>query len=197
MSTKGEATKKKIIRAAKRLFRLKGYGDTSIDDICRESGVKRGNLYFYFKSKEELARVAIDEAAEKNIPFLEAMMDDEPDPLRRIELMIDGIIAYYKSRGSKASCMFGTIAQEVGESNRVLADATNRFFISWTQLLSSQFDEAKDTGRISHEHDSTALSHLIISSLEGALILYKASMQQDAYNKTRDALKSTLEGLRL
>jgi AcrR family transcriptional regulator len=103
MGIKGEATKEKIVRTAKRLFRHQGYSNTTVDDICRESGVKRGNLYFYFKSKEHLAEVAINDSQKKYIPFFHAMIDDETDPLRRIELMIDGIVSYYSARKDKAS----------------------------------------------------------------------------------------------
>lgn len=102
MATKGEITKSRIIDTARRLFRKQGYAKTSIDDICTESGVKRGNLYFYFKSKEDIARAAIEDAVTKNIPFFEALMADEADPLKKIELMIDGIVSFHIARGGKA-----------------------------------------------------------------------------------------------
>ncbi len=103
MGEKGEATKKRIVRASRRLFRDQGYGNTSIDDICRESGVTKGNLYFYFDSKQELACAAIDDSTKSYIPFFRTLMEDEADPLRRIELMIDGIVGYYAARAGKAS----------------------------------------------------------------------------------------------
>lgn len=196
MGSKGAVTKNRIIKTARMLFRLNGFGNTSIDDICRESGVTRGNLYFYFRSKEALARAAIEDSAQKKIQFFESLMEDEPDPLRKIELLIDGITAYYVSRGSKASCLFGTIAQEVGDSSNELAEATNGFFTAWDDLLTGLFDEAKATGIIEDDRDSEALSYLLISSLEGALILYKASKDVKAYTKTHDALKAVLMGLR-
>ncbi|MFC1836483.1 TetR/AcrR family transcriptional regulator [Thermodesulfobacteriota bacterium] len=102
MGTKGDETKKRIIRASRRLFRRQGFSATSMDDICRESGVKRGNLYFHFKGKEELALAVINDYAEKIIPFFRILIDDEPDPVRRIELMIDGIMGYYEARTNMA-----------------------------------------------------------------------------------------------
>jgi TetR/AcrR family transcriptional regulator, transcriptional repressor for nem operon len=102
VTTKGEVTKSRIIDTARQLFRKQGYAKTSIDDICTASGVKRGNLYFYFKSKEDVAHAAIEEAASKNIPFFEALMADEADPLKKIELMIDGIVSFHVTSGCKA-----------------------------------------------------------------------------------------------
>ena len=103
MIRKGQATKEKIVTAAVRLLRKRGYSGTTIEDICAESGVKRGNLYFYFRSKEELAREALGFAAQRHLPFFLELMEDEPDPLRQVELMIHGVCGFYTARGGKAT----------------------------------------------------------------------------------------------
>lgn len=101
MGSRGDNTRKKLVDTARRLFRRHGYASTSIEDICRDSGVKRGNLYFYFRSKEELARAALEDAKVKHISFFEILASDEPDPLRRVEAIIDGIVSYHADRHCK------------------------------------------------------------------------------------------------
>ena len=54
--------RKCLVQAAHRLFASRGYYNTSIADILKESGCTRGVLYYYFSSKEELGYAAIDEA---------------------------------------------------------------------------------------------------------------------------------------
>jgi AcrR family transcriptional regulator len=54
-------SKKCLVETALRLFSSRGYHNTSIADILRESGCKRGTLYHYFSSKEELGYAVIDE----------------------------------------------------------------------------------------------------------------------------------------
>lgn len=73
-----------------------------MDEICKQSGVQKGNLYFYFKSKEELAQAALQDALERQIPFFHAFMQDETDPLRKVELMIDGIVSFHAARNCEA-----------------------------------------------------------------------------------------------
>ena len=53
-SAKGAATRDQILDAASRLIYLRGYHCTSLDDVLRESGIGKGNFYYYFRSKEEL-----------------------------------------------------------------------------------------------------------------------------------------------
>jgi AcrR family transcriptional regulator len=45
-------TREQILDAASRLIHVRGFNNTSVDEILKESGVGKGNLYYYFKSKE-------------------------------------------------------------------------------------------------------------------------------------------------
>lgn len=46
--------KKDIVRNTKELFAQKGYGATSMEDICTINNRSKGSIYYHFKSKEEL-----------------------------------------------------------------------------------------------------------------------------------------------
>ncbi|NLO20816.1 MAG: TetR/AcrR family transcriptional regulator [Syntrophomonadaceae bacterium] len=50
----GEQTKLLITNSAMGLFSRKGYSGASIQDICSAAGCSKGNLYYHFKSKEDL-----------------------------------------------------------------------------------------------------------------------------------------------
>src|SRR5271165_5604452 len=51
---RGEATRQRLVAAARRLFGERGYEDTSIEQVLAASGVARGALYHHFQSKAEL-----------------------------------------------------------------------------------------------------------------------------------------------
>jgi TetR/AcrR family transcriptional repressor of nem operon len=54
-------SRQRLVQTALSLFASRGYHNTSIVDILRESDCKRGTLYHYFSSKEELGYAVIDE----------------------------------------------------------------------------------------------------------------------------------------
>jgi TetR/AcrR family transcriptional repressor of nem operon len=54
-------SRQRLVQAALRLFAKHGYYHTSIADILKESECKRGTLYHYFSSKEDLGYAVIDE----------------------------------------------------------------------------------------------------------------------------------------
>jgi AcrR family transcriptional regulator len=48
-------TRRQILDVAAKLFRARGYADTSLRDIGKRAGLKAGSLYYHFASKEDLA----------------------------------------------------------------------------------------------------------------------------------------------
>lgn len=47
-------TRRKLVTAAERLWRVKGFDETTVSDVCDEAGVSKGTFYFYFPRKEHL-----------------------------------------------------------------------------------------------------------------------------------------------
>lgn len=64
--TKAERTRSAIIEAALRLFRERGYDETTMRAIAAEAGVSVGNAYYYFASKEHLIQGFYDRAGEEH-----------------------------------------------------------------------------------------------------------------------------------
>ncbi|HEX2851242.1 MAG TPA: helix-turn-helix domain-containing protein [Acidimicrobiales bacterium] len=62
-ATKGEQTRKAILRAAIERFGRDGYRATSVADIARDAGVGGTVAYAYFPNKEALFLAAVDEDA--------------------------------------------------------------------------------------------------------------------------------------
>ena len=53
-TTKAEETRNRILDAALRLFRERGFAETTMRDVAAEAGVATGAAYYYYRSKEEL-----------------------------------------------------------------------------------------------------------------------------------------------
>jgi AcrR family transcriptional regulator len=53
--------RRQIIDGARRLFLAQGFDAASMNAIAQESGVSKGTLYVYFKSKEELFEAIVEE----------------------------------------------------------------------------------------------------------------------------------------
>ncbi len=54
-----EATRQRILKAARQVFVEKGFHRANIDDVVAASGLSVGSIYGYFKNKDELIRASI------------------------------------------------------------------------------------------------------------------------------------------
>src|SRR5688500_10652867 len=62
----GDATREALLVAARELFGMQGYAETSLDVIVRRAGVTKGALYHHFAGKEALFR-GVFEAVTKDL----------------------------------------------------------------------------------------------------------------------------------
>jgi AcrR family transcriptional regulator len=60
MPRSGEQTRRRILDAAYRLFRRKGFARVSMDDIAAETGVTKRTLYHHFESKDALLGAVLE-----------------------------------------------------------------------------------------------------------------------------------------
>lgn len=79
---KSEETKKLILDAASRLFNENGYYDTDLKEIASEAGLVHTGVYYYFKSKEEIASHLYDLHAFSILRFvMRVKKEQQPSPL--------------------------------------------------------------------------------------------------------------------
>ena len=89
-----------VIRAATKLFLQNGYTKTTFKMIEQDSGVKVGNITYYFHSKEELLKVLIEELMDFHASMLEDIQKTEGDNLFAYAMEITAQIAICENNRS-------------------------------------------------------------------------------------------------
>lgn len=89
-----EARRRQIIEASCKCFSIKGFHQTTIRDICKQSGLSAGAVYGYFKSKEEIVEALAALGRQNTRALLESARTDEEAPLSlaRILSMVVGLL---------------------------------------------------------------------------------------------------------
>lgn len=73
--------KTQILKAATRVFLLKGLGAARMEDIAQEAGLSIGGVYWYYKSKEEIILGLFESIFDPDIQDMEQLVQ-EPGPSR-------------------------------------------------------------------------------------------------------------------
>jgi len=81
-----------VLQSSKLLFASKGFMNTSIADIVRETGMSVGTIYTYFKSKDEIVRAIVEEGWSGLYSRIETAMAGVEDPQARLKLLVDNFL---------------------------------------------------------------------------------------------------------
>ncbi len=76
MSKKGTIRKQEILEIAMNLFSVKGYSQTTVNDIINSAGVSKGGFYHHFKSKEEMIDSIIMDYVSETLELSNKIADD-------------------------------------------------------------------------------------------------------------------------
>jgi len=156
--------KERLIEAATDLIYEKGFANTSLADIANKAEVPLGNVYYYFKSKESLAKAVIETRQSFYREQLEAL-----DKLESPELKLStylGFVEEFVDDLVKHGCPVGSLCQELDKSGEPVADDINALVKTKLEWITEQFIAM---GESTDEAKSQAIEFL--SSLQGAIML--------------------------
>lgn len=100
---KAGKTRALILDTAMRLFRERGYEETTMRAIAEETGVSLGNAYYYFSSKERLIQAFYGRTHEEHLVACEPILERERDLRTRLKgvmrAKLDTIMPYHRFAG--------------------------------------------------------------------------------------------------
>ena len=164
MTSKSDLTKQRIIQAANQLFYCKGFSQTSFSDVVAEADVPRGNIYYYFKSKEDILKAVIRYRLDTISGMLTEWDKSIKEPQKRLErfvkIMYDSTPALLRS-----GCPMGTLAMEFAKGEQELREQAKKLFDIFQRWLVNQF---RDMGYADEAHD---LSLQLLARGQGLIVV--------------------------
>lgn len=112
MGIKGSANRQRIVDAADQLFYSRGYNQTSFSDISDETGIPRGNFYYYFKTKEDILTAVVDFRVSSFKKMLQQTTKNAADPRERL-LMLASMPEMHEDQLLQYGCPIGTLSSEL------------------------------------------------------------------------------------
>jgi len=167
MSEKRPSHRDRIVRAASKLLRQRGYSGTGLADIVALSGAPKGSIYHYFpQGKDQIAAEALRYAGalvSTTMIDLCSKAETPADALRAYGALLAGWMA---DSGFMDGCPITTTVLQTAPANADLAEAGRKAFAAWSEALRIKLAESGLP-----EERAQRLAALAIMALEGALIL--------------------------
>jgi AcrR family transcriptional regulator len=186
---KAGSTKSRILDATAELFMRYGYTGTGLKQIVADANAPFGSLYHHFPGgKQELGVEVIHRSGAMYLELVMGVVDAAPDPVSGVRDCFSGAAEVLRATDYADACPIETIALEVASSNEPLREATAQVFESWIVGASARFRAAgvdEQTGR--------ALAIMLITLLEGAFVLCRASRTTEALEAAGETAATVVE----
>jgi TetR/AcrR family transcriptional repressor of lmrAB and yxaGH operons len=175
-----------LIAATGRLLRRQGYSGTSVSDFLQAAGTANGSLYHHFPGgKEELARAAIEAAAEQIEDALRHAFDTTDDVVLAAQRSIDGMIAAFEV-DPRDGCPVAPTAIDAAGISEPLRLAAAAAFARWSDVFEGALRRTRDADT------AAAQARVLLSAIEGALLLDRTAHGTAHLRALRDAVPALL-----
>ncbi|HEY6329679.1 MAG TPA: TetR/AcrR family transcriptional regulator [Blastocatellia bacterium] len=158
--------RKRLQTAAMNVAYRYGFGAASIADIAKEARIPQGNIYYYFKTKDEIGD-AIIELRLSRLRALLKQLDDLDSPTERlcgfVQIKVDR-----RDELARGGCPVGTLCSELRKQGGPVA---NRATVIFAEVLAWLEKEFKALGKGA---GSRGLAVHVLSATQGLSLLAHA-----------------------
>lgn len=177
-------TRDEILDIAEKIFRERGYHNTSMKDIADSCGLFKGSLYHHFDSKEVMMKAVLKRNHQVVKETILSIADnDEIDALGRLKKMFDKYSE--KIENQPGGCIMGNTALETGytEDFKPLLRA---FFDDWVTAFDKIFSDKYPPEK------SKSFATSCVQLIEGAFMFYKIYKDKSVIESTKNTALSFL-----
>jgi AcrR family transcriptional regulator len=189
--------KEKIIRESLRLFSLKGFLSTSIQDILKAAGASKGGLYNHFESKEDLFSAVLGEAQriwrQKNF----ADLDKIESPVEKVRKLLENYRDRYlkDTKNFPGGCIFVSLSVELDGQRPNLSREINKGYAGLKSMIKKLLDQGKESGELRGDVDTEAVTEMIFAGMLGTSVIYGVERSTASIDQSMNALIEYLNGL--
>lgn len=181
--------RERLIQSALALVYKRGFAETRLTDIAAEANVPPGNVYYYFKSKEQIGAAILDERLSQ-IRFLQ-------EKLSRMDSAQERLCAFVRMTFdnreilTRGGCPIGSLCTELHKEGGRLAEQATVLFARILEWLEAQFEAL---GKADHAH---GLAVHLFSALQGIAVLAHTLKDPDIVVLEAERLQSWIRTLHM
>jgi AcrR family transcriptional regulator len=190
--------KERIVHESLKLFSLKGFLSTSVNDILEAASTSKGGFYNHFASKEDLFFHVLEEARRIWREKVLLGLDEMESPVERIIKLLGN----YRDRYLKdaddfpGGCIFVTFSVELDDQHPHLCKEVNRGFIGLKAMLKRLLDEAKGAGELRDDVSTSAITEMLFAGMVGVSVIYGVDKSAASLDRSINSLIDYLEELK-
>jgi AcrR family transcriptional regulator len=189
-----EERKDQILDAASEVFVEKGVHEARMDDIVKESGLSKGTLYWYFKSKDEIVLSIFERIFSREFQELEKLVESEGTAAERLLGYTENVIDDVRRMLRLMPLAYEFMAWAF--RRKFVQDAFKLYMNKYMDVLVPLIQQGIDSGEF-RDIDPASAAITIGAIFEGTILLWvydKTLIDTDKH--IREGISLLLEGIK-
>jgi AcrR family transcriptional regulator len=173
LTTRGAATRGRIVDAASDLIYTHGVEGTSLDDVMAASRVSKSQLYHYFADKDALVLEVIAQQTKRVLDAQQPHLGSL-DSLPALKAWRDSIVRLSKAARGKG-CPLGSLANELANESEPARKRLADSFTNWHGRIEMGLAKMRERGELAASADPNKLAFALLGAVQGGLLLAKTT----------------------
>ena len=190
-----QTVRENILQAAESLFARRGYHETSMDDIVKESGLSKGAIYGYFESKQDLLLALSDRRCASILGRIQSVFSPDDSATEKLEKGL-GVIFSDLIEVSREVC--GLSLELWVEAPRVksLQHGVNTRYGTAHSFITGIINEGMRKGEFKQDIDADAMASILFATIDGIYLHWATTGRDFDWQKMKSTfLAMLLEGI--
>lgn len=182
-------TKELILNSAQKFVQQRGFNGFSYADVAEEVGIRKASLHHHFATKADLGMALIERYSlilSNELARIGSLSMPADEKLRAY------IAIYHFTLEADRVCMGGMLAADVLTLDAVMLPSLKHFFAINTDWLTELLAEGKSQKIFTLSSSAANHARLLVSTLQGALMIARATGNRDAFEQTTSLLIENL-----
>ena len=181
----------RILDVAERLLQVRGFNGFSYADVAAELRIRNASIHHHFPTKTDLGMQLLERYRERFGQALETIDRNGADARRKLRqyarLYADVV------REKNRMCLCGMLASDLGTLPRPMRKGVKAFFDDNEKWLGRVLEEGRKSGGLRFEGPSRLHARLVLSSLEGAMLVARSYEDVSRFESVAERLFEDLE----
>jgi AcrR family transcriptional regulator len=193
--SKGEQTKEMILERAAAVFNRQGYFGARLDDIMRATGLEKGGIYNHFAGKDDLALQAFDYAVGLVRKRFAAALEGKRNAADRLLAIVGVFRDTIEDPPIAGGCPLLNTAVEADDAHPALRARARVTMDDWYGLIHRVVAKGVERGELRAAAEPASVATVLISTLEGAIMMSKLYDDPDHIRRAVDYLSWYVENV--
>jgi AcrR family transcriptional regulator len=163
-----ESRKNQIIDAAMVVFTKLGFQQARMDDIVEESGLSKGALYWYFKSKDEIITATVEKMLNNELAQVDRLMQNEGPVADLVIEFIEFAVEDFLKLEPLAPMLYEFYALAI--RSKTLRKMFTKYFERYVQSITPLIQRGIDEGEF-HNANAEDITLALGALIEGTFLL--------------------------